>query len=82
MQTAIGIIFSSVLIAVSFIDIDLRIIPNVIVIPFTIVGLGLNIYLNPIKWWMPLAFSAGAFTFMLIISTTEIIYAKTIATFN
>ena len=72
-QTIIGIVFVSVLIAVSFIDIDLRIIPNVIVIPFTIVGLALNIYLNPIKWWMPLAFSAGAFTFMLIIN---LIYPK------
>ena len=72
-QTIIGIIFSSVLIAVSFIDIDLRIIPNVIVIPFTIVGLALNIYLNPVRWWMPLAFSAGAFTFMLIIN---LIYPK------
>ena len=72
-QTVIGIIFVSVLISVSFIDIDLRIIPNVIVIPFTIVGLALNIYLNPIKWWMPLAYSAGAFTFMLIIN---LIYPK------
>ncbi len=72
-QTIIGILFSSVLIAVSFIDIDLRIIPNVIVIPFTVVGLALNIYLNPLKWWMPLAFSAGAFTFMLIIN---LIYPK------
>jgi len=72
-QTIIGIIFCSVLVAVSFIDIDLRIIPNVIVIPFTIVGLALNIYLNPLKWWMPLAYSAGAFTFMLIIN---LIYPK------
>lgn len=72
-QTVIGIIFSSVLIAVSFIDIDLRIIPNVIVIPFTAVGLALNIYLNPVRWWMPFAFSAGAFTFMLIIN---LIYPK------
>ncbi len=72
-STIIGIIFSSVLVAVSFIDIDLRIIPNTIVIPFTIVGLALNIYLNPTKWWMPLAFSAGAFAFMLIIN---LIYPK------
>ena len=72
-QTIIGIIFSSVLIVVSFIDIDLRIIPNVIVIPFTVVGLALNIYLNPVRWWMPLAFSAGAFAFMLIIN---LIYPK------
>ncbi len=72
-QTIIGIIFSCVLIVVSFIDIDLRIIPNVIVLPFTIIGLGFNIYRNPEKWWMPLAFSAGAFTFMLIIN---LIYPK------
>jgi len=72
-HTIIGIIFSCVLIAVSFIDIDLRIIPNVIVLPFTIVGLGFNIYINPGKWWMPLAFSLGAFAFMLIIN---LIYPK------
>lgn len=69
----IGIIFSCVLIAVSFIDIDLRIIPNTIVLPFTIVGLGFNIYINPEKWWMPLAFSLGAFAFMLIVN---LIYPK------
>jgi leader peptidase (prepilin peptidase)/N-methyltransferase len=68
LQTAVGIILCSVLIAVSFIDIEFRIIPNVIVIPFTIVGLGFNIFLNLDKWWYPLAFSAGAFAFMLIIN--------------
>ena len=66
-QAIAGIIFCSVLIAVSFIDIDLRIIPNIIVLPFTLVGLAFNIYLDPARWWMPLAYSAGAFTFMLII---------------
>ena len=72
-HTIIGIIFSCVLIVVSFIDIDLRIIPNVIVLPFTIIGLGFNIYINSEKWWMPIAFSLGAFTFMLIIN---LIYPK------
>ncbi len=71
--TIMGIIFSCVLIIVSFIDIDLRIIPNVIVLPFTLVGLAFNIYFNPLKWWMPLAFAMGAFIFMLIIN---LIYPK------
>ncbi|MCJ7666587.1 MAG: prepilin peptidase [Actinobacteria bacterium] len=72
-QTVTGIIFVSVLIAVSFIDIDLRIIPNIIVLPFTIVGIALNIYIDPARWWVPLVFCAGAFTFMLIIN---LIYPK------
>ena len=72
-QTIAGIIFASVLIVISFIDIDFRIIPNNIVLPFTIIGIAFNIYLNPARWWMPLAFSVGAFTFMLIIN---LIYPK------
>ncbi len=68
LQIIIGIIFCSVLIVVSFIDIEFRIIPNVIVIPLTIIGLGLNIFKDIATWWHPLAFSAGAFIFMLIIN--------------
>jgi prepilin signal peptidase PulO-like enzyme (type II secretory pathway) len=68
LQMIAGIILCSVLIAVSFIDIEFRIIPNIIVLPFTIIGLGLNIFINIDKWWQPLAFSAGAFAFMLIIN--------------
>ncbi|MCD4670170.1 MAG: prepilin peptidase [Actinomycetia bacterium] len=67
-QMIAGIILCSALIAVSFIDIEFRIIPNIIVLPLTIIGLGLNIFINPDKWWQPLAFSAGAFAFMLIIN--------------
>jgi len=66
-STAIGIIFCCALIAVSFIDIEFKIIPNVIVLPLTVVGLALNIASDPSNWWMPLAFSVGAFVFMLII---------------
>jgi len=66
-NTAIGIIFCCALIAVSFIDIEFKIIPNVIVLPLIVVGLALNIAADPSNWWMPLAFSAGAFVFMLII---------------
>ncbi len=68
LQMIAGMILCSVLIAVSFIDIKFRIIPNIIVLPFTIIGLGLNIFTNIDKWWQPLAFSAGAFAFMLIIN--------------
>jgi leader peptidase (prepilin peptidase)/N-methyltransferase len=68
LQTALGIIFCCILIVVSFIDIEFRIIPNIIVLPFAIIGLGLNIFMDLPRWWLPLAFSAGAFAFMLIIN--------------
>src|SRR3989304_272374 len=66
-RTIAGIILCSVLIAVSFIDLDFRIIPNVIVLPFTLVGLAINIISDLPGWLMPLAYSAGAFLFMLIV---------------
>ena len=72
-RTVTGIIFCSVLIVISFIDIGFRIIPNVIVLPFTLIGLALNIFFKLSIWWMPLAFSLGAFLFMLII---HLIYPK------
>jgi prepilin signal peptidase PulO-like enzyme (type II secretory pathway) len=72
-----GLILCSLLILVSFIDLEFRIIPNVIVLPFTIVGIIINILIYtftfPAKWWMPLAFSAGAFFFMFLI---HLIYPK------
>ena len=67
LSTAAGIVFCSVLILISFIDIEFRIIPNVIVIPFTFVGLASSIFKDLPKWWMPFAFSLGAFLFMLVI---------------
>lgn len=66
-STVAGIIFCSVLIVISFIDIESGIIPNVIVLPFTLVGLAFSIFSDLSEWWMPLAFSSGAFLFMLII---------------
>ncbi|PIU28745.1 MAG: prepilin peptidase [Candidatus Hydromicrobium americanum] len=66
-KTLVGIILCSVLIVISFIDIDFRIIPNVIVLPFTVVGLALSIISDLSRWWMPLVFSLGAFLFMLVI---------------
>ncbi len=67
LKTLSGIILCCLLIAVSFIDLKFRIIPNVIVLPFTIVGLILSITGNLGQWWFPLAYCAGAFAFMLII---------------
>jgi len=66
-ETLNGIILCSLLTVVSFIDVYFRIIPNVIVLPFTVVGLIINIFSNLPRWWLPLAFSAGAFLFILII---------------
>jgi leader peptidase (prepilin peptidase)/N-methyltransferase len=76
-NTVTGIILTSILLVVSFIDWEFMIIPNIIVLPFTLVGLilsTLNITLvNPAKWWLPLAFCAGSFAFMLIV---HLIYPK------
>jgi len=72
-RTLLGIILCSVLIAISFIDIDFRIIPNIIVLPFTLVGLAINIIPDLPRWWMPLTYSLGAFLFMLIV---HLIYPK------
>ena len=67
MGTVTGIIFCSALVAISFIDIDFGIIPNVIVLPLAAIGLALNTIFRSSVWWMPLAFSGGTFLFMLII---------------
>lgn len=76
-NTITGIILSSVLLIVSFIDWDFMIIPNIIVLPFTLIGLILStlniVLLNPAKWWLPLTFCAGSFAFMVII---HLIYPK------
>jgi prepilin signal peptidase PulO-like enzyme (type II secretory pathway) len=69
----LSIILVSSLIIVSFTDIDHGIIPNVVVLPFTLIGLVVNIILFPQRWWIILAFAFGAFLFMLIIS---LIYPK------
>jgi leader peptidase (prepilin peptidase) / N-methyltransferase len=76
-NTVTGLILTGILFVVSFIDWEFMIIPNIIVLPFTLVGLilsTLNIALgNSSKWWLPLAFCAGSFAFMLVI---HLIYPK------
>jgi len=66
-KTISGIILCSMLVIISFIDIEFQIIPNVIILPFALVGLVFSIFLNLERWWIPLAYSAGSFVFMLII---------------
>ncbi|MGM0368588.1 MAG: prepilin peptidase [Actinomycetota bacterium] len=68
-----AVIFTSALTAISAIDMQFRIIPNIITWPLTVIGLSLSIIIDLENWWMPLAFSAGAFVFMLII---HLIYPK------
>ena len=72
-----GIILCSILIIISFIDLKFKIIPNKIVLPFTLVGLSISTVIivleNPERWWLPLTYCAGAFIFMLII---HLIYPK------
>ena len=73
LNTAKSIVFTSSLIVISFIDWEFMIIPNAVVFPLTLAGLVFSIAADPVKWWMPLAFCAGAFLFMLII---HLIYPK------
>ncbi|MBM3706401.1 MAG: prepilin peptidase [Actinobacteria bacterium] len=73
LRTLSGVILASILVTVSFIDWEFMIIPNIIVLPFTVVGLAINIIRNPSGWWVPLAFSAGSFAFLLIV---HLIYPK------
>ena len=77
LNTVIGIILTGILLVVSFIDWEFMLIPNIIVLPFTLVGLVLTTLsialVNPARWWLPLAFCAGSFAFMLIV---HLIYPK------
>ncbi len=59
--------FIAVLIAITFIDIDHRIIPDRIVLPATLIGLAASIALQPARWWVFIAaaLGAGGFLFML-----------------
>lgn len=69
----LSVIFISGLITVSFTDIEHEIIPNVVVLPLSAIGLLINISVMPQRWWIILAFASGSFLFMFIIS---MIYPK------
>jgi leader peptidase (prepilin peptidase)/N-methyltransferase len=59
--------FLAILIAVAFIDYDHMIIPDRLVLPGALVGLAASIAIQPGRWWVFLAASAGsAFFFFLL----------------
>jgi leader peptidase (prepilin peptidase)/N-methyltransferase len=60
--------FIAAMIAVAFIDYDHMIIPNKIVLPGALIGLGASVALDPSRWWVYLVSSvvAAAFIFALV----------------
>ncbi len=72
-KTFTGLILTSILLVISFIDLEFMIIPNIIILPFTIVGLIINIAININSWWLPFVFSISGFIFMFIV---HLIYPK------
>jgi leader peptidase (prepilin peptidase) / N-methyltransferase len=60
--------FIAVMIVVAFIDWELMIIPNKIVLPATLVGLAASIALDPGRWWIYLVAAVGASLFLFILA--------------
>jgi leader peptidase (prepilin peptidase) / N-methyltransferase len=60
--------FIAVMIVVAFIDWELMIIPNKIVVPAAVVGLAASIALNPGRWWVYLVAAFGAALFLFILA--------------
>ena len=60
--------FIAVMIVVAFIDWELMIIPNKIVLPATVVGLAASIALDPGRWWIYLVAAVGASLFLFILA--------------
>jgi prepilin signal peptidase PulO-like enzyme (type II secretory pathway) len=60
--------FIAVMLVVAFIDWELMIIPNKIVLPATLVGLAASIALNPERWWVYLVAAVGASLFLFILA--------------
>ncbi len=60
--------FIAVMILIAFIDLELMIIPNKIVLPSTLVGLGAAIAIEPQRWWVHLAAAVGAALVLLVLA--------------
>lgn len=60
--------FIAAMVAVAFIDFDHMIIPNKIVLPGALLGLMASIAIDPHRWWVYVAGSVGAATFMFILA--------------
>lgn len=61
-------LFMAVLVAVCQADLEVRLIPDAIVLPATAVGLPLTIALGARPWWEPVASGLGAATFLMLIA--------------
>ncbi len=60
--------FIAAMVAVAFIDYDHMVIPNKIVLPGALIGLAASVALNPQRWWVYVASSAGAAAFMFALA--------------
>jgi prepilin signal peptidase PulO-like enzyme (type II secretory pathway) len=60
--------FIAVMIVVAFIDWELMIIPNKIVLPAVPVGLAASIALDPRRWWVYLVAAVGSALFLFILA--------------
>ena len=63
-RTLDTLVFLSMLVTVTFIDIDRRIIPDKIVLPGAVLGLAASILLSPEHWWSFLVAGIGAAGFL------------------
>jgi leader peptidase (prepilin peptidase) / N-methyltransferase len=60
--------FIAVMIVIAFIDWELMIIPNKIVLPAAVIGLAASIALDPDRWWVYLVAAVGAALFLFILA--------------
>ncbi|OFW57184.1 MAG: hypothetical protein A2133_08765 [Actinobacteria bacterium RBG_16_64_13] len=66
-QLLVAWAFITAMVAIAFIDYDHMLIPNKIVLPGALLGLVASIAINPQRWWVYLAGSAGAAAFMFML---------------
>ena len=60
--------FIAVMIVIAFIDLELMIIPNRIVLPSALAGLAAAIALDPQRWWVYLVAAVGAALFLFLLA--------------
>jgi leader peptidase (prepilin peptidase) / N-methyltransferase len=60
--------FIAVMIVIAFIDWELMIIPNKIVLPAFVVGLAASIALDPGRWWIYVVAAVGAALFLFVLA--------------
>mgnify|MGYP001232107371 CR=1 FL=1 len=65
---AAAAVLALTLVPVVVIDLEHRLIPDVIVLPAAAAGLALAVAANPGRWWVPVAAAAGAAAFLLALS--------------